>query len=87
MNYGVPLKWLVHGILPVEAKSLKEAVGYALSPDNPLPKEREFVPDSLELDLPALYALARVAFPDSDAAFFEELYQERERQMKEEKNA
>ena len=82
MMYEVPMKWQERGSLPVESESLEEAAAYALGEDSPLPKVREYVPGSLELDIPALYATARAKYPDSDADFFERLYQEQEKENK-----
>ena len=47
--YRVPLVWQMYGHMDVEAKSLHEAIKYALGPECPLP-EGSYVDDSIMVD-------------------------------------
>ena len=47
--YRVPLVWQMYGHMDVEAKSLHEAIKYALGPECPLPKG-SYVDDSIMVD-------------------------------------
>lgn len=47
--YRVPLVWQMYGHMDVEAKSLHEAIEYALGPECPLPEGS--YPKTLELEL------------------------------------
>ena len=47
--YRVPLVWQMYGHMDVEAKSLPEAIKYALGPECPLP-EGSYVDDSIMVD-------------------------------------
>ena len=48
-TYTIPLVWEVYGKVTVEAKSLEDAIEYALGPDCPLP-EGNYVDDSVQVD-------------------------------------
>lgn len=81
-KYRIPVKFMMKGYVETPCKDLKSAVAYALHPDTPLPKDREYVEDSLAVDIGQLYSDARASFPDSDAAYFQELLNEVERKKK-----
>ena len=72
-QYRIPIKWEVKGYVNTPYGDLKRAVEFALHPDTPLPKEREYVEDSLKVNLGQLYADNYGSFPDSDAAYFQKL--------------
>lgn len=82
-KYRIPVKFMMKGYVETPCKDLKSAVAYALHPDTPLPKDRKYVEDSLAVDIGQLYADARASFPDSDAAYFQELLDEVERKKRE----
>lgn len=65
-RYRIPVKFMMKGYVDTPCKDLKSAVAYALHPDTPLPKDREYVAESLEVDIGRLYADARASFPNSD---------------------
>lgn len=81
-KYRIPVKFMMKGYVDTPCKDLKSAVAYALHPDTPLPKDREYVAESLEVDIGRLYADARASFPNSDAEYFQELLNELERRKK-----
>lgn len=81
-RYRIPVKFMMKGYVDTPCKDLKSAVAYALHPDTPLPKDREYVAESLEVDIGRLYADARASFPNSDAEYFQELLNELERRKK-----
>ena len=72
-KYRIPVCWMMKGYVETPCNNLKSAVDYALHPDTPLPKDRDYVEGSLSLDIGQLYADARATFPDSDAVYFQEL--------------
>ena len=78
-KYRIPVKFMMKGYVDTPCKDLKSAVAYALHPETPLPKDREYVDESLTIDIGQLYADARASFPDSDAEYFQELLNELER--------
>ena len=81
-RYRIPVKFMMKGYVDTPCKDLKSAVAYAPHPDTPLPKDREYVAESLEVDIGRLYADARASFPNSDAEYFQELLNELERRKK-----
>ena len=81
-RYRIPVKFMMKGYVDTPCKDLKSAVAYALHPDTPLPKDREYVAESLEVDIGRRYADARASFPNSDAEYFQELLNELERRKK-----
>lgn len=78
-RYRIPVKFVMKGYVDTPCKDLRSAVAYALHPDTPLPKDREYVAESLAVDIGQLYADARASFPDSDAEYFQELLNEAEK--------
>ena len=73
-NYRIPVIWKCTGYVNTHKSNLKDAIAFALDPDTPLPDNREFVQDSLEIDKGRLYADARDHYPDSDAEYIEKLF-------------
>lgn len=80
----IPVKWVVKGYIDTPYTDLKHAVQYALDPDTPLPKDREYVENSLQVDLGQLYADNRGRFTEKDVAFFQSMLDEIERKKQEE---
>ena len=50
-NRRIPVKWVVSGYIDTPYPDLESAVKYALDSDTPLPKDREYVENSLEVNL------------------------------------
>ena len=76
MVYEIPVIWQMRGIIKVKRPNLKKAVQYALGPASQLPRDKEYVEDSLKLDFAMLYPIARTKYPDSDAPYLEEIIRE-----------
>lgn len=72
-GYKIPVKWGMKGYIETPCVSLRDAVEYALSEDADLPGNREFIENSLQLNIGQLYRDARTFFPDSDAETFQKL--------------
>uniref|UniRef100_UPI004026BA09 hypothetical protein n=1 Tax=Candidatus Fimivicinus sp. TaxID=3056640 RepID=UPI004026BA09 len=79
-NYRIPVIWKMRGYIKTPKNTLKDAIGYALAPDTPLPQDNEYVGGSLEIDVARLYADARDHLPNSDAEDFEDFLREKDRQ-------
>ena len=78
-NRRIPVKWVGSGYIDTPYPDLESAVKYALDSDTPLPKDREYVENSLEVNLGQLYADNRGVFSKEDAQFFQEMLNEIER--------
>ena len=61
--YRVPLVWQMYGHMDVEAKSLHEAIKYALGPECPLP-EGSYVDDSIMVDAKSFINLFTLDFSE-----------------------
>lgn len=78
-NRRIPVKWEVKGYVDTPYPDLERAVKYVLHPDTSLPKEREYVEDSLQVNLGQLYADNRGVFSKEDAQFLQEMLDEIEK--------
>lgn len=82
-NLRIPVKLEMKGYINTPYQDLKSAVAYALDPDTPLPKDREYVEDSLRIDLGQLYADNRGVFSEEDAAYFQKMLDDLEQKKTE----